>query len=243
MKIALCMSGHIRTFDKTYQSWYDNLISQYNTDLYLHLWDSVGPKDMSQHNLDFKSGVDQSNMFNVENFVKTYGTSVNYSLFVESYDVHYQKFSDRAVSWYEQRDKQGLRTIDRPLANFSMYYKWYKCNELIEYKDYDLVIRTRPDIALNSRLPIECFVDSSQMYIPVAGSWGGDEISDYMTIGTQEQITKFCDLYNNLDEMYECAVANGDFTKVLYPHRMFHFWMERQNLNYKACDINCEIVR
>jgi hypothetical protein len=79
--------------------------------------------------------------------------------------------------------------------------------------------------------------------VPESGGWGGDEISDYMTIGTFEQMRKYCNLYHQLDDVFDWAVKDGDFTKALYPHRLFHFHILRSGMQYKQVNIPCEIVR
>ncbi len=44
MKIAVCLSGHLRTFDANYESWETHLFSKYDCDTFLHTWDVTGNK-------------------------------------------------------------------------------------------------------------------------------------------------------------------------------------------------------
>lgn len=241
MKIALLMSGHARTYDRTFHGWNDYLLSKYDVDVFLDLWDTLGHRDNVQDGRDNLSGVIDTKAVDVNNICDIWNPV---SIHIEKYDnILHEYFRERAKEWYRLRDEFNLRKIDRPLANFSMWYKWKSAFRLLR-DDYDLVIRTRPDVILRNTLPPEVFLDPSYVYIPIAGSWGGDEISDYMTIGTQEQIQKICNLYDDLDKMKKWAVKIGDFTKVLYPHKMLHYYMDVMiNLSYKQINIDCEIVR
>jgi hypothetical protein len=245
MKIALCMSGHARTHYKTYGFWRDNLLAHHDVDVFFHLWDTVGPREMGG-GLDGKSGVEPSPHVKVDEIQSLWQPK---QIFVDQYIYFHSLFESRSKKWYHTRNGLGLRTIDRPLANMSMYYKWRACNEMKNQyaKDnnirYDMVIRSRPDIALFDPLPNECFTDQSQTYLPVKGSWGPDEISDYIVLGTNEQLDHWCRIYEQIDEKYEKALADGDFTKALYPHKLFYYHFVEHNQPFKQIDINCEIIR
>jgi len=246
MKLALCMSGHARTYDKTYQHWYDNLLSKFDVDVYFSIWDTIGPRDMASDGRDFQSGVIDSCLVDQEHIRRIWHPK---KLDIEFYKNLHDTFLSRANKWYDVRDQHALRTIDRPLANFSMYYKWNRCFNMMETTmidegiHYDVVIRSRPDISLLGQMPIQTFIDPSYVYVPMAGSWGGDEISDYLTIGTVDQMRQYCDLYNQLDDVFNWAVEDGDFTKALYPHRLFHFHILRSGMKYQQINIPCEIIR
>ena len=246
MRVALLMSGHARTYNRTYWGWYDHLLSEFETDVYFSLWDTLGPRDMLPDGRDHQAGVIQGDLLDVEDLRDIWKPK---HIHIERYDNMHEAFLSRAKMWYEVRDKNGLRTIDRPLANFSMYYKWNMCFHMMEETaeaegiHYDMVIRSRPDILLSGPITPTAFLDPRFVYVPKAGSWGGDEISDYMTIGTFDQMKKYCDLYNQLDAIFNWAVTDGDFTKALYPHRLFHFHILRNDMQYQQVDIPCEIIR
>lgn len=244
MKIALCMSGHARTHFKTYGHWRDNLLAHHDVDVFFHLWDTIGPRDM--HTKTGHSGVEPSLPVDVERINQLWQPK---QIVIDSYMYFHSRFEAQADRWYKMRAALGLRDIDRPLANISMYYKWRACNDMKNWYaaqhdlNYDMVIRSRPDIALFDKIPHECFTDQSSTYIPVAGSWAPDEISDYITMGTTEQINHWCKVYEQIDEKYEKAVADGDFTKALYPHKLFYYHFTEHNQPFKALDIKCEIIR
>jgi hypothetical protein len=245
MKIALCMSGHARTYVRTFEFWRDNLLLHHDVDVFFHLWDTVGPREMGG-GLDGKSGVERSSLIDVEHITSLWQPK---KIAVEQYMYFHSVFESRSRKWYHTRNGLGLRTIDRPLANMSMYYKWRACNDMknqymiANNVSYDMVIRSRPDIALRSPLPEECFTDQSYTYTPRNGSWGYDEISDYMVIGTNKQLDHWCKIYDQIDEKYENALHDGDFTKALYPHKLFYYHFVEHDQPFKQLDIHCDIIR
>lgn len=245
MKIALCMSGHARTYIKSYEFWRDNLLSRHDVDIFFHLWDTVGPREMGG-GLDGQSGVEPSPSVNVNELIALWQPK---QVAIDPYIYFHPRFNVQADRWYKTRWALGLREIDRPLANFSMYYKWRECNQMKnQYAlqhgiNYDMVIRSRPDVALFAPLPDEVFTDQSQTYVPINGSWSATEISDYIVIGTNEQIDHWCKIYEQIDEKYEKALADDDFTKALYPHKLFYYHFVEHDKPFKQIDINCEIIR
>lgn len=245
MKVALCMSGHARTHYKTYGFWRDHLLAHHDVDVFFHLWDTIGPREMGG-GLDGQAGVEVSPLADIQHIKNLWQPK---RIAVDHYVYFHSRFNAQADRWYKTRWALGLRDIDRPLANFSMYYKWRACNDMKnQYAKehdikYDVVIRSRPDIALFDTIPDECFTDPSQTYVPIKGSWSPNEISDYMTIGTPEQLDHWCKIYEQVDEKYERSVAEGDFTKALYPHKLFYYHFTEHNQPFKQIDINCEIIR
>lgn len=120
MRIALLMSGHARTYERTHWGWYDHLFSEFDTDVYFSIWDTIGPRNMMPDGRDYESGVTPSSLIDVKDIESIWNPK---ALHVELYDKFHNEFLTRAQKWYTVRDRLGLRTIDRPLANFSMYYK------------------------------------------------------------------------------------------------------------------------
>lgn len=243
MKIALCFSGHSRTHLDTYSGWYQHLLSQYDVDVFFHLWDTTGFRNFYSDTTD--SGVLPGDYVTRNQFDVWRPRDVA----IDNYTVLEPYFQTIVDKWYTERARLGLRDIDRPVANAAMYYKWYVCNEMKRRAEeergikYDIVIRTRPDVDLLSPLPINIFVDTTKVWIPKVGSWATDEVSDYITIGTSEQIDTWCNIFLELDEKYKRALSEGDFTRCLYPHKLFYYHFIYHNLPFGEVDIACEIRR
>ena len=51
VKVAVCLSGAIRSFNQTYQSLFDNIISGCNADVFMHCW--VKSRRLNKHNQNY----------------------------------------------------------------------------------------------------------------------------------------------------------------------------------------------
>jgi hypothetical protein len=100
---------------------------------------------------------------------------------------------------YESDISHDVSSIDNyPYANkqqfLQQWYSLYKCKELmlLSRKDYDLVIRTRPDNDFISPFLLE---DINPAAIN-ACSWGGHGgINDRLAVGPYNQMLIYCDFY------------------------------------------------
>lgn len=89
-----------------------------------------------------------------------------------------------------------------------MFYKILMCNKQIN-KKYDACIRSRFDFILNSKVNL-LDIDLTKYNIPNYGTvkkQNGSLISvcDFFCISNQKNMNYYCDIYNNLDEMFATA--------------------------------------
>jgi len=57
MKIAICISGHLRTFELTHQSLRRNVLDKYDCDVFISTWNNIG--NTTYHEL-YPKGFDES---------------------------------------------------------------------------------------------------------------------------------------------------------------------------------------
>ena len=43
MKVALCLAGHMRSYERTIDDWKANIIQPLNADVFIHSWKRTGP--------------------------------------------------------------------------------------------------------------------------------------------------------------------------------------------------------
>ena len=237
MKIALCLSGHLRLYDGVYEFWKENLLDLHEVDVYMHLWDQLGINNSV--NIPNSSGVTDILPIDIEQVEKIWAPK---AIVVEEYSKFHPLFETRANIWLQTRDKFNLPDYDRPLANFSMYYKWWACNQLINQDcSYDLVIRSRPDVILGKPLPEEIFDEPTLLYTPEDGSWSG--VSDLITIAPPTIMDQWCNIWPLLDRKYVQAVDNKRFETCLHPHFMFVQHISDLKIPHKVLPINGYITR
>lgn len=141
MKIALCLSGQARSFKQGFEYYKKNLLDHYDVDVFIHTWQFDEWKE-----------------------------------YVDLYDpVEFKMDPPITDSFGKTIDDNYIRTPNRqkfpPRFTYSMLSSMDTCSELIakhvfvSHKNYDWVIRSRSDYALNVKIPFE-ELDNSKLYIP-----------------------------------------------------------------------------
>lgn len=110
---------------------------------------------------------------------------------------------------------------------YLMYLGVYRANQLkLKHEaltgQYDLVIRTRPDLSLNqdiNLLELKKFIDQHENLIvsPKNHRHGAGHTNDQFAIGTSKSINLYAEAANKLDEIYNSGVEYGPET-LLYHH-------------------------
>ena len=136
MRIAICISGFLRTYRYCFKQLFDNVLydkkNQY--DFFIHTWDSLGFSKGWCFDIDFSDSLDLEHVKSVYNPKKIVVENLN--------NVKLPELRKNAVV------KQGLD----PSRSISMFRKIYECNELKKQFEkengflYDFVVRTRGDL-------------------------------------------------------------------------------------------------
>ena len=92
-----------------------------------------------------------------------------------------------------------------PRFTYSALYSMAQVNSLID-GDYDWVIKTRTDYALNVRIPFD-ELDRTKLYIPNCRMVPERDFgNDQFAFGSQETMNKYMTTWNRVDEYYESGV-------------------------------------
>jgi hypothetical protein len=151
MKIALCISGHARTFKECAKNEHvQALINNPDIDIYVALWEFQWPNEgcWPIHLKLRKQIIDTNKIVDIEELKDVYKTE-NIRLYNhKSFHSHeYDNFNRRNFGGYEN--------------NISMFYLIDECFKWAnESKKYDILIRLRPDVIFKSFLEIKnenCF--------------------------------------------------------------------------------------
>lgn len=144
MKIALCISGLLRTFEKNFPNLNEFLLNKYHTDIFVHTWSEI---DRGIVVSDFENKV-----------CKTYNPK--------------RYLIENPIDFLESEKMLDLNNANYNVNGvLSMFYSIKKSIELIGDDDYDLVIRFRGDCLLKSDW--ELLSPSSGITIPVYGNFAG----------------------------------------------------------------------
>ena len=120
-----------------------------------------------------------------------------------------------------------------PRFTYSALYSMNEVAKLVQ-GEYDWVIKTRTDYALNGRIPFDQW-DNSKLYIPncrmvPAKDFGNDQFA----FSSQENMMKYMSTFDHIDEYYESGVQmiGEDMMRAnLHKHGLFGDKLEYVNMN------------
>ena len=193
MKICILFHGHMRTFNKTYNSLKKNLKNFNNIDIFIHTWDTIDRISPSYYkNKKF------SNLKININFVK-------------------KLYKPKDILVERQVLKNPKKTC--PYNKISLeghkYYfeSFYKVNQLkIKYENkhnfkYDIVIKTRPDVIFKNKLDLNklnkktCYLLGNPINKSVdLHSIGNFRAFNVITISNSEIMNKIANFFNVIDK-------------------------------------------
>ena len=238
MKIALCLSGYLRTFKDCWPSIKENLIQDNDVDIFIHTYDKIGNSSGWRSPIDLSENIDVKFLESISN-IKIVIT---------------EKWDD--IKYKFQKFRKIQPTITNIDAIATILYKIYMCNELKKQYErengfiYDLVIRTRCDQVftkkINFNFPLdkilinaypwgdEDFVNHFQVYDNngILETYGESIcISDRFAVGTSENINYLCDLYNHFEELIIDPIG-VHLEHLLLKHLENKIDLEKRKLNF-----------
>jgi len=159
MKVALVFTGLLRCWEKAYPSISKQILERYNPDVFFNIWSEVGyysGKAYQQSpNDQFVKLAENDRGFHAD------GKYVDISQLVSAYhpvSIQLDDFS-RIEPYCDAYAKLATNAFTRPKNTYAMFLKIYEgVIQATEWasryaNEYDLIIRMRPDLALNSELP------------------------------------------------------------------------------------------
>jgi hypothetical protein len=146
-KIALCLSGQFRTFEKVFPSIQKHILELYDTDIFIHTWDINTNEDFIKQLPNIK--------YQIENYsTKRLDFIRNISVFNPYYAGH---------------DPEMVRSMFYSLGQVN---QMWKDNDI----QYDAIIRSRLDIEYLTPLTLPEILSSNKIYmqcVPKFGNMGG----------------------------------------------------------------------
>jgi hypothetical protein len=237
-KIAMCISGYLRTFEECYPSILKNIIQDNDIDIFIHTYDKLGNSSGWRHPIDLSEDINMEFLESIPN-IKV---------------IAVQKWDN--IKYQFEKFRQFVPNCSNINVIATIFYKIYMCNQLRkEYEEknnikYDLIIRMRGDQVFEK--PINLIFPEHKILIN-AYPWGDEDfihhfvgedcaqegcrnetewISDRFAAGNSENIDYLCDLYNHFEEL----VANEPYVELehlLYKHLINNnIELEKRNLQF-----------
>jgi len=178
MKIALCLSGQARSFKQGYEYYKKNLLDHYDVDVFIHTW-------------EFDEWEEYVNLYDPVEF---------------KMDPPVTKELGKTI------DETYVRTPNAakfpPRFTYAMLSSMNHCSSLLSkhvfvtHKNYDWVIRSRSDYALNVKIPFDN-LDSSKLYIPNCRMVPERDFgNDQFAFSSFKNMLKYMSTFMNMDHYY-----------------------------------------
>ena len=187
MKVALLLSGNMTDWTVHYVYFKRYLLDHYDIDVFISTWKG--------YKVDEIEGVRPVNTYNPITFD------------VQDYERGFENTWSKITEPFEV-----IKEKNTNLNNcMSMWYKTQRVNELKnEYQsligvNYDLVIKTRPDLKLEKRVVLEK-PKKNTLYIPKGWDWS-EGINDLFAYGNSKVMDVYSDLFSRITYlMQECNI-------------------------------------
>lgn len=237
MRIALCLSGQMRTYLECYESLCQHLLEPFAPDVFIHTWSNTGISHKERDSRGTDEAVTEDRLqalytpvaVVIENFVPEYTDQIGP---VKVPDI--------------------LRTRE-PLhyrGSLPMFYKMFECNKLkSDYERdnafvYDFVIRLRPDLALGERLPGNLFLDDKKLWQSDYMITHSFQVNDKFALGASHVMDYYTSVYNRLHDYWRHPLGVPQTEKNhRVGERLMKYHMDISGIEVETFSIDCDLVR
>lgn len=241
MNLAVCISGEMRTFDRCYESFYKNILSKNNCDIFISTWNT------SNKSIKEKNAIDDIKDITQEILYKFY-SPVKLNIFEKPANVS-QFFSNISIPkiLIEREPIHHRGTIP---FSFLINQTNRLLNKYIEKNkiEYDAIIHMRPDLKFD--YPIPDFVFEDINYLWTLTSPDDYRVSDRFAISNIKNMNIYSNVWNNLKNYWEYPLGKKKYLffynkkNYLIGERLMGYHIKKvNNLRLKQLPKLCDILR
>lgn len=232
LRVALCIFGHFRCFDKCYDNLKNNVLDPLQPDVFAHAWvDSTGyflhphvTPDPINH-----PGFDVSSPKPSMEYIKSVIDRVNpVDIHLDHYYLHDKRFADMVEKYDAYKN---YNPAHRPKGTISLNYArscaiaMKRQYELIHQFKYDRVIVTRWDIQHTTPFDLSTYDPN---VLAVSNIHQVDDlIGDIFNISGSDIIDTFGEQVEGIDKLVEAGRFN------LGAHEWMREWIEYNNIPWE----------
>jgi len=211
MKVALLLSGLARNVKDGYEQYFKNIITNYNTDVYLHFWEDG----------EYESVL---NVYDPKKYISVKPFSFKeYKNGVDSPD-------DPLARPIQPYDVAGNYT------SLPMFYGWQTVHSLLE-EEYDCIIKSRYDIGWESPIDLTKF-DLSKINVSNMHWQNSDIVDDNIFITNGSLANK---LLHDVFDLFTRQIkkdgiinfAEKNFTNILVEKQLYSYTYKSNELPFK----------
>jgi hypothetical protein len=223
-KIALCLSGHLRSFKEAAPSLKKAIIDKYKPFIFMHTWvlkSFDGVRDSKEiegiSDKEIKEVYSPINTLEIEN--------------PRIFDINPYIIAHKPPE------------LRNPQIPVSMFYGIWSANELKkEFENlvgwrFDVVIRSRPDLIFNNELDIDNF-DPSAVSLPNFGDYRG--YADQLAYGSSEIMDQYSNVFNVYSSYFDGSNTAARWLNAEY---LLKYHLDRLKIPIKRSTIDYDILR
>ncbi len=237
MRAALCLSGQMRTYKKCYGYIKQHIISKIDPDIFVYTEQNRG----ITNRLDVRDKREEERKVARESIRSIYEPE---KIVIDAPFGMERKKSFKDVEVPEELIK---KEPDHWKGNIPNFYGIKKCNDMKREKEkregfeYDVVIRCRPDLIVESPIPEKVLKETGKLWHnhknhPV-------QVSDKIAISSSTNMDYYSSVWNELTEYWKNPTGDGDWKNVKVGERLLRIHMEKSNIEVKSCNIKHRILR
>jgi hypothetical protein len=241
MRVAICLSGHMRTVRSCVKSIKKCIIEPNNCEIYVSTWDDWGYTSY-KNAITWDQWTSKIKIIPEPDIKIT--TKELKDLFPEATEIQIepiQPIIEEISTTIIESIKNKPRSVTYNDSNIAlitrfmcMYYKIKKCNELTKKNGpYDMIIRCRPDLEFSQpcKLPIP---KPNSIYVPVHNNYG--YINDQFAWGNPEILDIYSSIYDKTPRyMHETAPISEGY--MLYNLNRNNVVCNRYPINYNLIGV------
>jgi len=223
LKVALCISGQMRTHLSCLGSWHRAFLARYNPEVFIHTWTDAGPgaryEKVSEDQL-----VGQYLVRGVEIEEKTEG--YNYKIG----NISVPEALIRAEPRHSRNTLPMLYSMHRADALRRRYEKTYGF-------EYDLVIKCRPDVQffgpplrLKKMPPGQIYLEACYLDIRYLAS-------DKFAYGSSSAMNKYSRTFELLEVYWQDPIGDGAWGNILSDERLMKHHLKTTGLKQRIAPI------
>jgi hypothetical protein len=228
MKVALCLSGHLRKFDQTYPSLQKYFLDRYDCDIFIHTWDKLGYQSNFRKDQIINNTNDRINDINF--LFKPKKIIVEHSSFIDELRKEANIYAPHLV------------TQPKPAHHMaSMFYKIYACNELRKHYqletnvEYDWVVRSRTDLLFHGNVTIPEHDIENKIFMP-RSTFHSHWYNDQFAIASPNNMDVYSSAFFDIPEYFHIR-------EEYYPEKFMMWSLNKKDFTAEWCDGHFSILR
>lgn len=227
-KICVCFYGFLRSFHQTHSSLKHNIISKYNTDVFICAPSTFygDIKSDSINSCENPKVVDEQYLT-----YSCYGNLKKCQIIENNISIYKNKVKESGIP-----EKNFLQALTwRSYSMFDYIRKVLELKKSYEQENnikYDITILVRPDLQIAKNLELDK-LDLNKLHHSISHAapvYGTDKkFGDHLLVSKSENIDKFISLYDNVENYYKQGITINNET-------LMGFHLLKNNIEWEKSD-------